>query len=208
MSTALDRATKHPKALARARDATQRQLRRRVKARSAVVVTVWVVMSIALGVLQQGAGSLVHAGWLAIMSVAVLLSPITLLALRRININFKAARLAIAEAEDERASPDHLQGSLANFFTETRLARIGLSDAVEPGEGVRMLWDWRRGYESLAAADREQLAELGVGLGPITSMLAGVESEEVLSDEQRHEAATHLGHVERLLGTPPASMYR
>ncbi|KIG17126.1 hypothetical protein DB30_03723 [Enhygromyxa salina] len=172
-----------------------------------MVVTAWVALSVALGVLQ-GAGSLVHAGWLAIMMIALLLSPITLLALRRINTNFKAARLALAEAEDERASPDHLHGALANFYAETRLARVGLSDAVEPGEGVRMLWDWRRGFEGLAPNDRDQLAELGIGLGPITAMLAGVESEEALSDEQRHEAATHLGHVERLLGTPPAGMYR
>ena len=207
MSKALKRQTKHPKALALARDATQRQLRRWFEVRSAVIVAIWIAVSVVLGV-GMSAGALVHAGWLTIMSIALLLSPLALVGLRRANTQFKEARLALAEAEEERAVPDHLHGALAHFYAETRVARVGLSDAVEPGEGVRMLFEWRHSFENLPTTDRERLAELGVGLGPIAALLVGVESDEALSDEQRHEAATQLGHVESLLGEVPGGVYR
>lgn len=199
--------TKHPKVLARLKDATQRQLRRRSIALNGGIVAAWLATSVTIG-LGMSEGALVHFGWLAIMLAAVLSSPVALIALRRVNIAVKAARLALAEAEVERDAPDHLHGALARFYAETRVIRVGLSDAVEPGEGVRMLWEWRRGFESLSLADREQLDDLGVGIGPIVALLTSVESEGALSDEQRHDAAAHLGHLESLLAEPRGGVYR
>lgn len=203
----------HPKALARQRDAKLESVGRRAAAARGGIIAAWLLISAVMG-FAMSAGSLVHASWLAMMMVATLLSPIVYILLRSVNNRHEAARLVLASGEDqqgelpERSNPEHLRGALAKLHAETRVIRHSLSDAVAPGEGVRMLWEWRRSFEALGERDRERLIELGVGLGPIANMLAGIERNAALTVEQRHEAAIHLEHVERLLGQAPAGGYR
>ncbi len=205
----------NPKALARTRDAKLEQLGARANLLRGSIIGGWMLIAVVMG-LMMSAGSLVHAGWLAAMTVATLLSPIAYILLRDVNRKHEAARLALVADEHsnaalaERSTTDHLRGALAEFHAETRLIRHSLSDAVAPGEGVRMLWEWRRNFDALMAreTEREQLEELGVGLGPIASLLAGLERNATLSTEQRHEAAIHLEHIERLLGQIRAGGYR
>lgn len=191
-----------------ARREQQRHLDHQAVAKSAAVFTVWAALAFILGTVMA-AGELVHAAWLAIVFVAMFLSPVALIVLRDIRRSHQRARIALGEAEVEAEAPAHLDGALARFHAETRTARLGVGDAVEPGEGVRLLWEWRRSFEALGERERERLEELGVGLGPIAELLSGPESQRsALSEAELRDAAVHLGHVEDLLASPPASFYR
>lgn len=198
----------NPKQLAQARSDHSRQLKRRAGIRAGGVLVFWAVLAVFIG-LSMSVGELVHAGWLMIMGVAAFLSPAAIVVLRRIKLNYEADRVALAQAEDDPTRPTHLRPSLLKFYENTHLARAGLSDALEPGECVRLLWDWRRGFEGLGPEDQEQLRALGVGLGPIAQLLDAPDRTGALSQAQRHEAEVHLLHVEQLLASEPeGAIYR
>ncbi len=176
--------------------------------RAGIIVLVWMLISYGLGTVL-GDGALVHGVWLAMLGVATLLSPAAIVGFRAITKSLEAGRLALAEADEDDPIPHHLEGPMREFFTATRLARLSLSDALEGGEGVRLLWEWRKAYEALANQHREQLASAGIGLGPVEQILGGRgEDNAALSPEQQVEATTHLGYVEQVLADAHQGVYR
>ncbi len=175
----------------------------------------WLGTGLFLGAISDFVFAYGHVTGVLIMSgtFAGLLAPAAVAWVRRVKEFVQQERLRLDRAYGDDLG--HLSARIRELVLDTRMVVSTLQGRAGTSTAVRTLWDWTRRVDRLPEHEREWLAGLGLGAGPVMELLfaddGGGPDDRVratLSVSERRRLVRELEHFDATIVATRGTPYR